>query len=130
MTCQEAADGTAAGGGGQFIPINNGSSGMNTKTLLAIAIGTTTASSDAIAIGPFAAGELTIAAGSSLTTLTWYHCASLGGTYVACVDSTGTAITSRVTNAEACSIPTSLFACAYLKAVGNVATTADVSLKG
>jgi len=93
-------------------------------------IGATLAASEVIDLRSFGGGMVHILSGVGLTTLTWYSCTTSDGTFLPVQDGVGTAVTSTVAPSQACMIPAACFASAFLKAVGNVAAVADVTLKG
>jgi hypothetical protein len=87
------------------------------------AIGTTPDASDPINLQPYAGGRIYITAGAGLTTLTWFDCHELAGTYKAAQDGNGNAVTSQVAPGQSCPIPPALFASMFVKAVGDAAAT-------
>jgi hypothetical protein len=85
-------------------------------------IGATLGASDVIKFGEFTMGEYHIpSTASSLTTITWYSCATEDGTYLAAYDGDGVAVTQTVSASKAYPIPAALAGACFIKAVGNVA---------
>jgi hypothetical protein len=77
-----------------------------------------------------AGGVIILPAGATTVLLTWYVAEAVDGTFVPAVDGEGNAITTVVTASQGAPIPAELFGAAALKVIGDVATTAIVSLKG
>lgn len=87
------------------------------------------AGSEAIVYGPYASGMVYIPAGSSITTLTWYACATKDGTYLPAEDAASGAVTQTVAASQAHPIPVALLGCRFIKAEGNAAGVMGVTLK-
>lgn len=101
------------------------------NTISSVTVGTTDAASAEINFSCYSGGTVFIPASSALlTTLTWYAAEQPGGTYLAAYDEFGDAIVQTVVHTRAYTIPPSLFGCRAIKAVGNVAGTVAISLKG
>jgi hypothetical protein len=86
--------------------------------------------SEEMNFGSYSSGFIFVPAGATTTTITWYVAEKPGGTYMAAYDEDHVAITTTVAASQAVAIPSSLFGARAVKAVGNVATTVAVSLKG
>jgi hypothetical protein len=78
------------------------------------------------------AGEFIVPHGSSITSLTWWAAEKKGGTYGAAYKEDGTTALAQSSLAadRAYPIPASLAGAGAIRAVGNVAGTILVSLKG
>jgi hypothetical protein len=94
-----------------------------------VAIGAAIADSDAIGFGAFIAGHFDVPSGSSITSLTWYTCHEVDGTYIAAQDSLG-ALVQTVAASKSYRLPTDLIGARFLKAVGDAAGTIYVHKKG
>jgi len=88
-----------------------------TKTLTAGNI----ALCDAIVIGHAKAGEIRMSA-DAITSLAWYSCDTIDGTYLVCHDAADAAVTQNVTASKACSLPAALFGRMFVKALPTGAT--------
>lgn len=98
-------------------------------TIPSVTIDTTAAACEEIPFGSYAGGEIFFGT-TGVSTLTWWVAEKMGGTYVAAYDEDGVAVTQTVSSSKAYPIPSALFGAAALKAVGDVAGTMAVSLKG
>lgn len=94
-----------------------------------VAVGTSVANSGAIGYGPFTAGMVYIPSGSSITTLTWYACETIDGTYLAAEDASSSALAQTVAQNQAHPIPAALAGARFIKATGNAAGVIGVTLK-
>jgi len=97
-----------------------------------VSIATSAASSKEIPYSGYERGQVIIPAGSSITTLTWHVAEKVNGTFVPAYDSAASpaAVTQTVAAGRAYPIPAALAGAASLKAVGNVAGSVYVNLKG
>ena len=93
------------------------------STNLTATIGTDAAGSSCIKFGEFAMGFFHLPSGSSVTSVTWYSCATEDGTYQAAYDEYGNAVTQTVSDDKAYAIPNSLAGAVFLKAVGDAEET-------
>lgn len=69
----------------------------------------------------FAGGLIVVPTGSSITTLTFHHSTTEGGTYYPLYDEYGVAVTMSVAAGRAYVQPSALNVCSHLKAVGDAA---------
>ena len=67
----------------------------------------------------FAGGSVSIPAGSTITTLTYYGCHTQGGTHLVLLDSDGVAVTQTVAASRVIDMPAAVFGLPYLKIVSN-----------
>ncbi len=96
---------------------------------ITLAITDAIATTPAIIFSDQLVGEVIIpAAASGLTSLTWYTCDTIDGTYVVCYD-VGTAGAVTVAHSRAYRFPVEVAGCPFLKIVGNAAKTVIVNLK-
>lgn len=81
----------------------------------------------------FAAGRIMVASTIASTTLTWYECDTIDGTFVPCYNG-GNAVTSTLPGgaAASCEIPSALAGCSYLRITSNTDDAESVTalLKG
>lgn len=102
----------------------------NSQNYGAWAVTTSIVTTPVVNMGPFDGGRVLVPTGETITTLTWYECDTEGGTYVACYDSSGTAVVTTVAAGRSYPIPATLNASRFLKAVGDAAGDLVVILKG
>ena len=89
----------------------------------AVTVATSVASSGERKQERFAGGIIEVPTGSSITSLTFHHSTSEGGTYLPLYDEYGVAVTMSVTAGRAYVQPSALNVCSHLKAVGNAEGT-------
>lgn len=99
------------------------------NTIPSVTIGTTAAASAEILLGPYAGGMLFVPTGETVVTLTWYAAEKPGGTYLLAYDEDNVAITQTVAAGHANAMPSALFGCRAVKAVGDAAGTMAISMK-
>jgi len=99
------------------------------SSIAEVSVGAGVADSEAINYGAYASGMIYIPAGSNLTTLTWWACETIDGTYLRARDSAGAAVTQTVAASQAHPIPVALLGARFIKAVGGVTGTMGVTLK-
>lgn len=75
-------------------------------------------------------GGIGVPTGSSITSLTWYGARTAGGTYYPAYDKNGVAIVQTVAAARGYQFHEDLAGWRFLKAVGDVAGSIELSLKG
>jgi hypothetical protein len=90
----------------------------------------TEADTEAIPFGDSAAGVISIPAGATAASLTFYVSDAKDGTYVQLYDSSNNAVTRTVAAERAYALPDECFAARWLKIVPDVNTTATLTLKG
>jgi hypothetical protein len=102
------------------------------NTILEVTVDTTAAASEEINFSGYAGGVVFIptTAGASITTLTWYAAEKSGGTYLPLSDEDGVAVAQTVSHTKVYALPSALYGCRFLKAVGNAAGTIIISVKG
>lgn len=94
-----------------------------------IAVGATEGAAQLIDVRGFGTGIIHIPSGSSLTTITVYECGERDGTYQPLRGGTNSAVTLTVTAGTARCFPDELYACDFIKLVGNVAASCPVHFK-
>ncbi len=94
-----------------------------------ISIDTVLADAEVIHFEGFSGGMIFVPAGSALTSIAWYACATVDGTYLPIYNGLGTAVTSTVAASEAIPLPAACFGALFLKGVGNADGTVGLSLK-
>ena len=97
--------------------------------LSSISVTTAVSTSKEILYGEYTSGEVFVAAGSAVVTLTWHVAPEAGGTYLPASDYDGVAVTQTVAHTNAYPIPLALIGSRALKVVGNATGTIDISLK-
>jgi hypothetical protein len=101
---------------------------------LTITVDTNLADCEAWSIGDARGARIIVPSGSSITSLTFHESNTRDGTYVACYDDTATtpvAITlTGLSAGRSYPLPAKLFACRYLKMVGNADGSVIVLAKG
>jgi len=83
----------------------------------------------AIDMRNYAGGSVALPAGSSVTTITWYGCHTVAGTYLPLYDSDAAAVTTTVAASRITDLPTATFGAPFLKLTGNAAGTGTLFLK-
>src|SRR5688500_16800659 len=96
---------------------------------LSVLLDSTLADSEAIPLGDFAGGLVSIPTGSSITSLTFYASDSKAGTYRQIFDAANAAVSRTVAAARAYALPDECFAVRWLKMVPNADGTVVVTLK-
>lgn len=81
-----------------------------------------------IPFADFASGTV-IVLGASVTSLTYYTCDEMGGTYQPLYDAAGNAVTQTVAQNRAYPLPVSVAGCAFLKIVTNADGEAVLTAK-
>lgn len=91
--------------------------------------GSAVADSEAIKYGAYASGSIYVPAGSSMTTLTWFACETVDGTYLAAEDAASAAVTQTVAASQSHPIPVALAGARFIKATANASGVMGVTLK-